>query len=178
MIQNEVNQNKVIMNMKKIIYILVLFPLILSAQNISRFSIQDVQGNNYRLKGNLNHDANIMIFWATWCKPCKLEFPNIQKLIDAHKNIDIHVLAVSIDSPRSLAKVKAFVRTQKYDFTYLLDKDGDLKSNLLVNAIPHTFIINSEGNIVYSHLGFREGDETVIEDEILKLVKNLDEENK
>ena len=165
--------------MKNIIYILILFPLILSAQNISRFSIQDVQGkNNYKLAENLDHDANIMIFWATLCKPCKLEFPKIQKLINAQKDLDIHVLAVSIDSPRSLAKVKAFVRTQKYDFTYLLDKDGELKTNLLVNAIPHTSIINSEGNIVYSHVGYREGDETVIENEILKLVKNLYEENK
>ena len=164
--------------MKNIIYILILFPLILSAQNISRFSVQDVQGNNYKLEENLDHDANIMIFWATWCKPCKLEFPKIQKLINAQKDIDIHVLAVSIDSPRSLAKVKAFVRTHKYDFTYLLDKDGELKTNLLINAIPHTSIINSEGNIVYSHVGYREGDETVIENEILKLVKNLDEENK
>jgi peroxiredoxin len=158
--------------MRRLIFILLLFPLLIVAQNVSHHSLPDLDGNIYEIDENLEHDATLMIFWATWCKPCKLEFQDIKQLEEKLTDIDINILTVSVDSPHSLAKIKAFANSHDYDFTYLLDIEGELKTLLLVNEIPHTVIIDKQGRVVYSHVGFREGDEMVIEQEIINVIDN------
>ncbi len=158
--------------MRILIYILLSLPFLLVGQNVLHHSLPDLDGNTYELGENLDHDATLLIFWATWCKPCKFEFPKIQQLVEKHTDIDINVLTVSVDSPHSLAKIKAFVNSHNYDFTYLLDVENELSTLLLINEIPHTVLIDNQGRIVYSHVGFREGDETVIEKEIKNLIDN------
>jgi len=147
-------------------------PFISQAQNISHLTLTDINGNTFSMSENLDHDATVILFWATWCKPCKLEFPKVQSLLEKNDEIDINVLTISQDSPRSLVKVKAYARSHKFDFTYLLDPDHEVGESLLVDVVPHSFLVNKKGEIVYSHVGYREGDEEVLEKEILKLVKS------
>ncbi|KAA3611071.1 MAG: TlpA family protein disulfide reductase [Calditrichaeota bacterium] len=157
--------------LKKIILVLFFVPLLSPAQNISHLTLNDINGESFSINENLDHDATVILFWATWCKPCKLEFPKVQKVLDRNEDIDIQVLTISQDSPRSLVKVKAFARSHKYDFTYLIDPDKEVGESLLVSVVPHSFLVNKKGEIVYSHVGYREGDEEVLEKEILKLLK-------
>ncbi len=156
--------------MKKFILLLLVLPFISHAQNVSQASLTDINGEMFSVRDNLDHDATVLLFWATWCKPCKLEFPKVQDLLDKNENLDINILTISQDSPRSLVKVKAYARSHKYNFTYLLDPNKEFGESLLVSAVPYSFLIDKKGNVVYSHMGYREGDEKILEKEILKLV--------
>ena len=93
----------------------------------------------------------------------------------AKKNIK--VITISKDTPRSLAKVKSFVKSHSYNFTYLIDPNGEICSKLLVNAVPHYFLVDKAGKVFYSHSGYRKGDEAEIENELLKYWK-VNENNK
>jgi peroxiredoxin len=155
--------------MKHPLVIFLLIPLVMYSQDLSRIKLKDVDGKTYALKDHLDHKATVIIFWATWCKPCKLEFPKIKELQDKHAEKDIQVVTISQDSPRSMAKVRSFVKTHPYNFTYLLDADGQASNRLMVNQVPFTMLVNEKGKVVYSKTGYREGDELELEKEILLL---------
>ncbi len=139
------------------------------AQDITNIRLKDVNGKTYVMKDHLDNDANIILFWATWCLPCHKEFPEIQKLMEKYADKKINVVAISTDSPRSIAKVKSFVRKNNYPFTFLLDAEGKVSANFMVDAIPHSFLADASGKVVYSHTGYRKGDELDMEKELLKL---------
>ena len=155
---------------KRLGAILVLFLVTLSAaQNISSIKLEDVDGKMYMMKKHLDHDANIILFWATWCLPCQKEFSEIQKLINKYPDKKINVIAVSKDTPRSMVKVKSFIRKHDYDFTWLMDSEGKVSSKFMVDAIPHSLLADADGTILYTHTGYRKGDELDLEKELLKL---------
>ncbi|HID38508.1 MAG TPA: TlpA family protein disulfide reductase [Calditrichaeota bacterium] len=157
--------------MKRLIILLLLIPFLLLAQELGRYKLNDVDGNSFLFRKNLDHDANILVFWATWCLPCKKEFPELQKLKEKYKERDIQIIAISIDSPRSLAKVKMFTKSHTYDFVYLVDPSGDVTNKLLVKEVPHTMLVDRSGKVVYSLTGYRKGDEKQLEEAMLKLWK-------
>ncbi len=155
--------------LKKLLLFLILIPFLNFAQDFSQFELNDLQGNTFRFKENLNHDATVITFWATWCLPCLKEHPTLQQIKEKYKDKDVQIIAISVDSPRSMAKVKSYSRSHKYDFVYLVDPDREMASQLLVNDVPQTFIINKKGKVVYQHTGYRKGDELELEKELLKL---------
>ncbi|MCF8009262.1 MAG: TlpA family protein disulfide reductase [Halanaerobiales bacterium] len=83
-------------------------------------------------------------FWASWCPPCKQEMPDIQKLANNHEDIKV----VTINSQEDKGTVLDFLMKNKYTFTTLLDKDGEITSQYLIRGIPTTFIINEDGVII------------------------------
>lgn len=155
--------------MKKLMLLLFLLPLITIAQDLSQIQLTDVDGKNFAFKDHLNNDATIVSFWATWCLPCKKEMPALQALKEKYKDKKILIISISKDSPRSLAKVKSFVKSNNYDFTYLVDPDGEVCSRLLVNDVPFTMLLDMQGKAVYTHSGYKKGDEAELENEILKM---------
>jgi len=154
---------------KKITLILFLLPLFLFAQNVKQIELDDVNGDTFVFADNLNHDATIISFWAIWCLPCQKEMPALQALKEKYKDKDIQIISISKDSPRSLAKVKSFVRSHHYDFVFLLDPDGEASSQLLVNNIPYSMLVDKTGKVVFTHTGYRKGDEAEMEKALLKL---------
>jgi len=157
--------------MKRFILILVFIPVLLFGQNVSQIELHDVKGNTFKMGDHLDNDGTVIIFWATWCVPCKKEFPKLQVLKEKFNDKDIQIIAVSKDSPRSLAKVKRFVKTHKYDFTNLFDPDGEISAKLLVTDVPHTMLVDTEGKVTYNLTGYRKGDEVEIEKALLNMWK-------
>jgi peroxiredoxin len=92
-------------------------------------------------------------FWATWCKPCKDEVKDIDKLYDTLKDEDFTVMAVDIKEDKK--KIVAFMEKYDVDFPVYLDPDAKVTNKYGVRAIPTTFIINPEGKIVGKALGPR-----------------------
>jgi thiol-disulfide isomerase/thioredoxin len=142
--------------------------MIASAQDLSRIQMNDVDGKPFLFKEHLDNDATIVSFWATWCLPCKKEMPALQALKDKYPDKKIEIISISKDSPRSLAKVRSFVKSNNYNFVFLVDPDGTVSSDLLVNDIPFTMLLDKQGKVIFSHSGYKKGDEAELEKELLK----------
>ena len=78
------------------------------------------------------------------------------------------IYAVAIDDARSSKTVKPFVDGQSWEFEVLLDVNQDLKRSMNVYGVPHTFVLNGQGEIVGQKLLYSEGDENDIYEMILK----------
>jgi cytochrome c biogenesis protein CcmG/thiol:disulfide interchange protein DsbE len=71
--------------------------------------------------------------------------------------------------PRGLTKVPAMIQSKGWEFTVLADSKQELMQMLNFQTIPQTFLLDKEGNIVYTHSGYNPGDELKLEEEIKKL---------
>lgn len=120
----------------------------------------------------LSNDGKPMIvsFWALWCKPCINELTTISDVYDDWvAETGVKLIAVSIDDSRSSSKVGPTVNGKGWEYDVLLDVNGDFKRAMNVNLIPHTFLINGNGEIVWQHTSFSEGSELELIDMVRKL---------
>jgi len=97
----------------------------------------------------------VLNFWATWCPPCRMEMPELQKAYDTYQKT-VQFLAVGLDDTND---VKRFVRDRKITFPVAVDEEGVLADHYGVEPIPATFFINSGGKIAGQHVGAMEYDE-------------------
>ncbi len=112
----------------------------------------------------------IISFWATWCKPCIKELTTIADVYeDWQEETGVKLYAVSIDDSRSSAQVKTLVSGKGWEYEILLDKNADFKRAMNVNAVPHTFVVNGNGEIVWQHTSFSEGAEL----DLINVVRRL-----
>lgn len=135
--------------------------------------IKDLSGNTVN-SGDIGKTGQIIIvsFWATWCGPCIKELDNINDIYeDWQKDYGLKLIAVSIDDSRNILKVKPMVDAKGWPYEILLDENKELARALNVGNPPMTFLINQEGNIVYTHNGYTEGSEFELEKEIKKLIQ-------
>lgn len=114
----------------------------------------------------------VISFWATWCAPCKRELNTIQEVYtDWQEETGVNLVAVSIDDQKTLENVIVYVNGKGWEYLVLMDPNGDFKRAMGVNNVPHTFLVDSNGNIVYSHNNYAPGDEEKLYEEIKKIAK-------
>lgn len=129
---------------------------------------QSVDIQQYAANGKIT----VISFWATWCSPCKKELDAIAELYDEwQKEYDMELVAITMDTQRALAKVKPMVESKGWPFIILSDANQALRNSLNFQAIPQTFLLDQEGNIVYSHSGYVPGDEYELEEKIKALTE-------
>ncbi len=117
-----------------------------------------------------NGKITVLSFWATWCSPCKKELDAIADLYpDWVEEYDMELLAITIDTRRALAKVGPMVESKNWEYTVLSDANQELQQALNFQTVPHTIVIDKDGNIAYSHSGYVPGDEYELEDKIKEL---------
>ncbi|MFK7923457.1 MAG: TlpA family protein disulfide reductase [Bacteroidia bacterium] len=123
---------------------------------------------------DFDNDGKPMVisFWATWCKPCIKELKAIHDLYpDWQDETGVKVVAISIDDARNAGQVPTLVNAFGWEYEVYLDKNSDFKRAMNVVNIPHTFLIDGEGKIVYQHTSYAPGDEEELYDKILELVE-------
>lgn len=152
-----------------------ILTLIFSLLSFSLFSqipsvvLKDINGKSFKtdslgLKGPI-----VFSFWATWCSPCKRELNTISEIYqDWQSQTGVTVVTVSIDDQKTSMSVPLYVNAKSWDYIVLMDPNGDFKRAMGVNNVPHTFLVDKEGNIVYSHNNYAPGDEENLYQEILK----------
>jgi peroxiredoxin len=138
------------------------------------FSIRDIQGKRIELTELLKQGPVLIDFWALWCIPCRKELPHLQTLYNRYKGEGLIVLTINEDDPSSESKVKPFIKGSRYKFIAVVDKDKELWRNFKVVSLPTLFLIDQQGNIQKTYVGYRPGDEKELEKDIreLLLIKN------
>lgn len=135
-------------------------------------TLKDIDGKTVDT-ATLSNDGKPMVisFFATWCKPCNRELSNIHEVYDEWQDeTGVRLIAVSIDDTQNAEKVKPLVSRKGWtEYQILLDPNGEFKRQLGVNDIPHVFVVDGNGNIVWNHQGYVDGGES----EILEVLKEL-----
>jgi thiol-disulfide isomerase/thioredoxin len=133
----------------------------------SDYKIEKIDQNTLeKLIKNRNGKVLFLNVWATWCAPCREEFPDIVKLVDKHKNSKVDFIGLSVDYPDEVdSKIIPFLKKYKANFkTYVNDFDDveDLINSINKKwngAIPATFIYDKNGIQQKYILGMRNFDE-------------------
>ncbi len=140
---------------------------------LPNINLKDVNGVTKNLSKFSNNGNPIIIsFWATWCKPCKAELNTIaEEYDDWTDETGVKLIAVSIDDARSSTRVEPYINAQGWEYLVLLDPNGDLKRAMNVNNVPHTFLVDGNGKIVWDHNNYSPGDEEELYEELVKIAK-------
>ncbi|MFQ6605670.1 MAG: peroxiredoxin family protein [Fidelibacterota bacterium] len=129
-----------------------------------------LDGKKVQLKDIASQGPVVVDFWATWCEPCKKEMVQLEKIYKKYKEQGLTILAISQDSPRSLAKVKPYIRSKRFTYQVARDPNQQVGKKFNVQLLPTTFIVNSGMEIVWTHQGYIPGDEKKLETIILGLL--------
>lgn len=140
------------------------------AQN---FKLNDIDGRQLELNSIIGDGPVLLSFWATWCKPCMEELTEFNKIYNDLKDKGFKLIAISTDNEKTVAKVKPFIKSRNYNFTVLLDTNSDVARKYYAQQIPYSVIIDKDGNIIYSHLGYMKGDEKKVRSIIEEQLKRL-----
>jgi cytochrome c biogenesis protein CcmG, thiol:disulfide interchange protein DsbE len=134
------------------------------------FVLPDLSGEMVRLEDLLENGPVVLDFWATWCGPCVRELPKIQELHEEFSDSGVTFVGICDDGPKTLSRVKPFVRGRKLTFLILLDTDNEVMRRYKIANLPYTCIIGQDGTIAYGHFGYKPGDEEELR---AKLVEHL-----
>jgi len=162
--------------MKKLLFLAALFSssvVLAQSEGVPDVKLKNLAGETVSIRELTgNGKITVITFWATWCSPCKKELSNYADLYEGWQNdFDVQVLAISIDDTRNSAKVKAYVNGVNWPFQVLLDPNEDMKRSMNFQTVPFSMLVDQQGNVVYRHNSYVEGDEYVMEEKIAALVK-------
>lgn len=134
------------------------------------FSLDNIDGDPVTLSENTGSGPVVLSFWATWCKPCIEELPHLEKIYAGLKDKGLKIFAISVDGEKTTAKVEPFAKTRGMQIPVLLDPNGDVARAFYAKDVPFTVLLNAAGEIVYTHSGYKLGDELELMDKIIKLI--------
>ncbi|MEE8326612.1 MAG: TlpA disulfide reductase family protein [candidate division NC10 bacterium] len=118
------------------------------------FTLPDLEGNQISLS-TYKGRVVLLNFWATWCPPCRLEMPTMEKAYRKYRDKGFEVVAVSVDAgPKS--SVKSFLREFGLSFQVLLDPDMETLRAYRGFSLPMTVVIDRQGVIRSRELGYRD----------------------
>ena len=146
-----------------------------AAAQVPSVMVENAKGESFDTSALLKEGTPMIIsFWSTSCKPCIRELEAVyEALPDWLEEVDFRVVAVSTDDSRQLAKAKSFAEGRGWgtDFTLLFDKNQDFMRAMNVTVVPHVFVVDAKGKIVFSHTAYVQGGEVELFEAIKKSVR-------
>jgi peroxiredoxin len=96
-----------------------------------------------------NYKGQVVLIniWATWCQPCRVEIPSIERLYQTYGPQGLKVVAVSVDDPGTESAIRAFVRDMHMTFQVLHDPSGQIEHAYQATGYPETVIVGKDGII-------------------------------
>ena len=152
----------------------ILFAMIFTAMYADKqrdimlpdLSVKLLDGKQVRLSALLEEGPLLVSFWATWCAPCKKEMIFLEEFHQKYNENSFRVLAISTDSPKSMSKVKSYIRAKKYTFLVGIVPNQEIAKKMNALLMPTTLILNKDRKVSWYHQGFIPGDEKEIEAQI------------
>lgn len=161
--------------MRKILLSLALLISAVAAAQVPSVTVENSKGETVNTRSLLDEGTPMIVsFWSTSCKPCIRELDAVyDALPDWLEEADFRVVAVSTDDSRLLAKAKSFAEGRGWgeDFVLLFDKNQDFMRAMNVSVVPHVFVLDGNGKVVYSHTSYVPGNELELFEAIKKCRK-------
>ncbi len=132
------------------------------------FTLRDLAGKDVQLSELLATGPVYMEFWDRSCANCIAEMDALLPTYDTLKEQGLQIVALSVDKAADEARVKALVKGKKWPYVCLLDQQNEVKRVYGIIIKPAAYLINRQGEIVYTHIGYKKGDENRIKAEIVK----------
>ncbi|MFC4600266.1 TlpA disulfide reductase family protein [Cohnella hongkongensis] len=111
------------------------------------FALTDLQGNPVKLS-DFKGKRVLLNFWATWCPPCRVEMPHMQKFYEDYQEEDVVILGVNMTlTEKNPDGVQTFVNDEQLTFPIVLDEEGEVMQDYQVVAYPTTYLLDSKGVI-------------------------------
>lgn len=122
----------------------------LTGQPAADFALADLEGRTHRLSEERGKVV-MLDFWATWCGPCRMQMPAVDKLYQEFKSKGLVVFAVNQREPADRAR--AYIKKNSYTTTTLLDSEGEVGRQYGVRGIPTLVIVGRDGTIIAHWVG-------------------------
>ena len=143
--------------------IAALFITVAASAQVPSVTVENAKGESFDTSLLLKEGTPMILsFWSTSCKPCIRELDAVYDAMpDWIEEADFRVVAVSTDDSRLLAKARSFAEGRGWgeEFTLLFDKNQDFMRAMNVSVVPHVFVIDGKGKVVYSHTAYVPGGE-------------------
>ena len=149
---------------RRLFIITMLLSMVWAQGKVPNVRLKMLDGSSAKLYDYLKDGPMIVDFWATWCEPCKKQMHHLNKFHQHFKDVGFKVLTVNTDTPKSMGKVKSYIRSKKFKFHVAVDPNGQVKKKLKAELMPTTILVDTDGSVLYRHQGYYPGDE----DKILK----------
>lgn len=126
------------------------------------FSLRDL-ANTTQTLSQYKGKVVLLNFWATWCGPCQVEMPHLQKMYTDLGPKGFVVIGISTDDARSAAAVKPIVKSKGLTYPVLLDQQTTVVSQYNpAKTLPFNVLIDRDGNIASVFSGYNPGDEVKV----------------
>ena len=157
-------------NLFSILFAWLFFVAPAQAQQAPDFSLRDLNNQEVTLS-TLKGSVVLVNFWATWCGPCQVEMPHLQRLHDELKEQGLVVLAIGVDEARTASRVKPHIKSKGFTFSVLLDTSTEVVSQYNPQkTLPYSVLVDRNGVIQWRHNGYSPGDEAKLGAKIRELI--------
>jgi thiol-disulfide isomerase/thioredoxin len=129
-------------------------------------NLEDLSGQRHTLD-DYRGQVLLINFWATWCPPCLIEMPSMQRLLDKLAGRPFRILAVNVKE--SAGTIWKFHKLIKANFPLLLDRNGQVSEDWRVVVYPSSYLVDTHGQIRYEAIGMLKWDEP----EVVKTIEEL-----
>jgi peroxiredoxin len=140
-------------------------------ERMPAFTVKEVSGKTFSMARERGKVV-VVNFWATWCPPCRVEMPRLEKEIwDKYKgNADFVMVAIA--RQQTQARIAAFGK-QHPEFTYPLayDPQRAVYSKFAAAGIPRSYVVGKDGKIVFESLGYEKGEVAKLDAAVQKALK-------
>ncbi len=137
-------------------------------KNLPQVNLKDMKNKTHSLNELVEGQVTLINFWATYCVPCRKEMKHLNRINKTYADQNVQVIGISIDDSRTVGRVKSMVKSQKLEYTVLLDTEQKLYKNFNTTAMPFSILVDAQGKILWEHTGYLPGDEAQMEAEIKK----------
>jgi peroxiredoxin len=134
------------------------------------FSLMTLDGKSVS-SDDLYGKVVLINFFATWCAPCNLELPLVDKDIWAKYKDNKDFVLLVIDREEKAEKVKAFVERKKWDMPFYLDEKKEVYTKFATRFIPRNYLFDKESRLVLNSMGFNKEEFEVLKKEIGSMLK-------
>lgn len=108
-------------------------------------------------------------FWASWCAPCRQEFPILDEMYRKYQPMGFTLVGVNVESETGDAE--RFLASMPVSFPVAFDSENSVSGQYGVSAMPTTLLVDRKGNVRWLHRAYKPGDENEYLDQVRRLLR-------